>query len=310
MTTWDRALPGWAIDVIRDGVPSADLRASGSRAVWRALVSTAMSAQVRGHDSGEWECLVLEPASRLGGQVRLKDRHKARTDKDVAKMLTDAWDRAWEYRTENPTWDRDQVQAEAAERAAAVLAAVADADADLSDRERAVLTYAAQQTQERGMLRVALPWRAVMAATNLTEKVAKRTLADLQQRGLLHLDVRGYAGATKRKANLYSLPAPDALSPYLCRGTRPMGPGAQTYGTSPDSPGMGPPPDLWDLDAAPSQDHTEKEPDMSSATLTLTLTPTEQAAVLDALARVRQPDCEPERDQSAQVIPMRPAANG
>ena len=177
MIAWDRALPGWAIDMIRDGVPSADLRASGNRAVWRALVSTALSAQVRGWASGEWECLVLEPASRLGGQVRLRDRHKARTDKAVAKMLTDAWDRAWEYRTENPTWDRDQVQAEAAERAAAVLVAVADADADLSDRERAVLAYAARQTQERGMLRVALPWRAVMAATSLTEKVAKRTRA-------------------------------------------------------------------------------------------------------------------------------------
>lgn len=307
MTALNRALPGWAIDLIRDGVPSADLKASGNRAVWRALVSTAASAQERGWDSTEWEYLVLEAASRLGNQVRLKDRHKARTPKAVAKMLTDAWESAWEWRTENPAWDRDQVNAKAQERAAAVLALVADADADLGDRERAVLAYAAQQTQERGMLRVALPWREVKAATGLTERTTKNTLAGLQERGLLNLEVRGHAGATKRKANLYGLPAPEALSPYLCRGTRPMGPGAQTYGTSTAHPAVGPPPDLWDPDTTTNPTPPpEKEPDMAAATLTLTLTPAEQAAVLNALARVRQADAETEPQESAQVIPMRP----
>ncbi len=232
----DRALPDWAIDLIRDGVPAADLAARGSRATWRALLRTASSAQARGWDRMEWEYLVLEPKSKLGFQLRLRDRNRERSSDAINKLLADAWEAAWEWRTEQPQpWTKDQVRDKASERAQATLLLIADADADLNNQERAVLQYAAQETQRRGMLRVALPWRDVRDATNLSEYATKRTLAQLRERGLLYRESRGRSGGEesgKRRAALYVLPTEEALRPYMCRDTRPMGDAAEAYGTS------------------------------------------------------------------------------
>lgn len=304
----DRAFPGWAIDLIRDGVPAKDLKSRGTRAVWSALVRTAASAQTRGQDRVEWEFLILDPASRLGTQVRLKDGQKARTRKAIAKTLTDAWDAAWEWRTEQDApWDREQVATKAHERAAFVLDLVADADADLNDRERAVMAHAAQETQRRGMLRVALPWRSVMGATGLSERITKATLERLQERGLLHLEVPGRRGANGGKANLYALPTAERLTPSMCRGTRPMGPPHHTYGTSADPAPMGPAPDLWDLPISTTSPSTADQENDMTASLTLNLTPAEQAAVLETLARVRAAETAADQATDARVIAMRPS---
>lgn len=235
----DRALPGWAVDRIRDG---ADLRGQGNKAVWAALVKTASSAQKRGQGQHEWADFVTDVGSQLGRQVQSKDGRNARTPLGVEKELTKAWKAAAEWLAkQDPAWSREQVRTHASERAAAVCRLLEEPNADLSDRERAVMAYAAEQTEKRGMLRVALPWRAVMAATGLTERTTKATLKLLTDRGLLTLEVPGRRGEPgRRRANLYALPPAAHLTPYMCRVPRPMGLSGQAYGT-PTSARLGTP---------------------------------------------------------------------
>jgi hypothetical protein len=285
----DRALPGWAIDLIRDGVPGKDLATSGHKALWKGLIRTAASAQARGWDRSEWDALILEPRSKLGYQLRVRDNDRSRTPKAVSDLLGNAWEKAWEWRTEQENaWSPEQVSAHAHEIATATLALIADADAELNDAERAVLQFAALEAQRRGYLRVALPYRKVSAATGLTGYATKEVLARLVQRGLLYLEVRGRAGAEgsgKRRASLYGLPSEQTLSPYMCRGTRPMGEVPQTYGRSAE-PASGRAAQTYGrrADEAEERDNVMTPP----ATLTLTLTREEQAAVLATLQRLRQ----------------------
>jgi hypothetical protein len=58
-----RALPGYMIDLIRDGVRWSKLRAGGDRAVFTALVRTAASAQQRGHTYPQWAELISRSAA-------------------------------------------------------------------------------------------------------------------------------------------------------------------------------------------------------------------------------------------------------
>jgi hypothetical protein len=229
----DRALPAWAIDLIRDGVRPADLRAKGSRAVWRALVRTASSAQVRGQDQMEWEYLILQPQSLLGTQVRLRDAHHTRTARAVTNTLSKAWETAWEWRTRQPNaWSAQEVTQVAQERAKAIIDLVADPDAALTDAQRAVLNYAASETQRRGLLKVALPREDFLKATGLGLTALRTALKGLEKSGLLTLAEAGKPkgpNTTKARANLYALP-----SASMCRETRPVVPVAQTYGAPTD----------------------------------------------------------------------------
>lgn len=229
----NRALPGWAIDLIRDGARRGDLKAKGNRAVWAALVRTATSAQMRGQDRMEWEAVVLEPGSHLGTQVRLKDGHRARNSKAVAKTLSDAWEAAWEWRTQQPrAWDAQEVAQVALERAKAVMDLVADPETDLTDSQRAILAYAAEETRKRGLLRVALPRRDLIAVTGLGLTALRTALRGLEAGGLLSLAEAGKPGGPKARearANLYALPD---LS--MSRGTRPVVPSTQTCGALTD----------------------------------------------------------------------------
>lgn len=238
------ALPGRMIDLIRDGVHPLDLKARGNRAVWSALVKTAISAQQRDWSVIEWEALITDPKSRLGAQVAIKDGRKPLPPARVQKTLLDAWDKAWTWRTDADrpeAWTKAEVTTEAHRRAAVALSIVEDPEAPLSDTERAVLAYAIDQTKVRGLLRVALPWRSVQDATGLGERATKNAMAKLTKRGFIVLEVPGRASpaAGKRRANLYALPTAQDTAP-MCRGTRPMGPPHQTYGTPSIVAPMGP----------------------------------------------------------------------
>lgn len=228
-------LPGWAIDLIRDGVPARDLQSAARWAVvWRAVYRTALSAQNHSWGYPEWHLVITEPDSRLGEQFRRRDARRRKTEAQLARDLLKIWERAWEYRTANPAWSAVEV-AEIAEARARLLAAVAtEADNDLTDAERAVLGHLAAEVDARRMLAVALPWRQIMVRTGLTEARAKRALTTLQERGLLVLHKRGTSASSPsaRRANIYK--TPDESSPlwasYLCRETRPMGGAAEDYG--------------------------------------------------------------------------------
>ena len=205
----DRALPSRMIDTIRDGVPPPELARKGDMAVFKALVSTAASAQMRGWDIWEWEPLVLDPKSRLGTQLRRKGGRRARTSMAVHKTLGDAWEKAWVWRTQqSPPWDSAEVRHVARERGRAANDVAADPNADLSDSERSVLSFAAAQTLDRGFLQVALPRRSLTAATGLGLTALRTALKRLESKGLLTLVEAGKPRgpkARKSRANLYAL---------------------------------------------------------------------------------------------------------
>lgn len=273
----DRALPPWAIDLIRDGVAPADLKKRGYLAVCAALRSTAMSAQMRGWDRMEWEALIAEPRSRLGYQLKLRDRHRVQSRKAVADTFVREWERAWEWRSaQDAPMSKKALGERARELATATIALAADPESDLSERERAVLHYAASEAARRGFLRVALPWREVAVGTGLTEHSTKRVLSDLSERGLLHRVSRGRANPdpSKRRAALYGLPAEAALLPYTSRVNRPMGGPAHTYGRS------------------GTTDHEQEEITMEQVTVTRTLTisATSQEALAHAMEELLRQD--------------------
>jgi len=227
------ALPAHIVDRIRDGVPPADLRAAGDRAVYRALVSTASSAVQRGWIYAQWAAFVSEPRSALGRQARTRGGRKERTPRDYERTLTNAWDAAgkWLATAAPPLTPR-----EITERITAVRAFIADADAQLDDTERAVVAYACNAAAEYGTDRPALPRHRVVAGTGLGEKAVRNALDRLDDRGVLIRVSRGKAGNPakgKGKAALYRLPTAEALrSPYLYRGTRSVGPSARSMGPS------------------------------------------------------------------------------
>lgn len=294
----DRALPARMIDLVRDGVRPADLRESGERAVYNALVRTAASAQQRGWTYSEWAALLSEVRSTLGRQVRVR-RDKERTRLAVEKTLRGAWDAAATWLADAPAaFTRDDALA----HVETVRRWIEDADADLTDAERQVLAAACDIAAQHGTTRPALPRRALVDATGLGERTVRTTLARLHDRRVLVLEVpgrSGAAGSTRRRAGLYRLPDADAMTAYQYRGTRSMGPLAQVYGTPAAAP-LGTPVQTYG-----TPDDTTGD-DMPAATLTLTLTADEQAAVLRALAEVRAtPTSESPSEAVANVVPLR-----
>jgi hypothetical protein len=283
-----RALPAPTVDLIRDGAPARDLRAMGDAAVRRALLSTAASAMQCGWTDIDWETLIMEARSRLGAQVRTaRDGRRDRPERQVRRMLADAWDRATEYVSETPAWDRDTMRAEAEARAAVARGLAADPDTDLTTAMRAVLAYAAGQAEARGLHRLALPWRAVADATGLGQRATQTALRRLTAAGYLRCEDRGRGGTdpAHRRAALYRL-LPD---------------GAQTYGTP-------------TLTAATQQEDMTMPTTPTTSTdhehVTLTGTP---AAVADLIERLRAAgavgaDGQVDPERLATVLPLRPVA--
>ena len=224
-----RALPGWAIDLITDGVAPHKLWHSGNPAVVGALISTAMSAQHRNWSIMEWEALLLDRKRLLVTQLR-RSSGAPETPARIRQTLHYAWDRAWANRTSTPAWDRDALTREIEERSDRAMAIADDHIHTMSDPDRTVLRYAAEQMVTRAMTRVTLPWREVMAATELPERTTKNALKRLAALGALELVERGAPSgprSKRRRANVYE------VAPNKSRGTRPVGPPAAKVGPPP-----------------------------------------------------------------------------
>jgi len=230
-----RALPASAVDLIREGVPDRDLRAGGDRAVWRALVSTAASASQRGWTYAEWNALIAERQSQLGTQASFqRGRYRGIPHKTLLKAWTDA--ERWVASKPLPI-----TAPEAKALAASVRSWGSSGKTGLSVPQQAILLFATEVAERNGTTRPALPRREVMAATGLGERTVRTALRQLEQLGLLRLAVAGRPGgpsSQKRRANLYTLPSGEDITAYLSRETRPVGQGAQTYGTHGDG-GLG-----------------------------------------------------------------------
>lgn len=216
---------GWAVDLIRDGVAPRDLRAEGEKAVWKALVKTAVSAMNRGVDRVEWISLIDEPGSHLGTQARLKRGTKPRTTTEYRRTLERAWAAGRDWLATRPAAFGP---VEITDRIRKVRERVENPQAALSDVERVILLYACEFAASRMTDRPALSRRGVMAATGLSERVTRDALDRMADVGLLILEVRGKPGATSNRANCYRLPSPDRI-PVPASGS--MGRVAQIYGT-------------------------------------------------------------------------------
>ena len=228
-----RALPGWAIDLIRDGVSREDFQERGQRAVWDALGRTALAAINVGHSRPDWEYEVTRPVSKLGLQNRLKADGKERTTQAATKSLNSAWLRAEKYATESPAWTREIAREESHKRTSALRAAIADPDLPLTDSQRDLLQYAGDKAAKQGSVSVNLPRAATAAATGLGEKAVRIHLDRLVELGLLDLAERGRARTKSRPglANSYRLPDDLMLRravTSLSRETRQVGPSRVT----------------------------------------------------------------------------------
>lgn len=220
-----RALPGWAVDRIRDGVPPTDLRARGDRAVFAALVSTAMSAIQREIAYAEWHGLIIETRSNLGRQARLS---KGRTDigRDrLARQLRRAWAAAAANVATSPRLTCSRIKAVSQ----ALLFNIEAADEWTGTAEpldRKVYAHALAEAARRGTTSPVLPVREVEQATGVPRSTVYRSLSRLQEAGLLTLKCRGKRGAGgSGKATTYEIPAVAATahsngslrSPYVPR---------------------------------------------------------------------------------------------
>lgn len=293
----NRALPGWAVDLMRHGVHPLELHRDGQRAVWSAMFRTAASASQRGWDSWEWECLLREPSSVLGRQAATRDGRRLRTEQAISKTYAAAWDRATAWVTEQPTqWRHGQAVEQALHRADLLAELAADPDAELPPTSRAVLAHAASEARRLTSDRPALPRQQMLAATGLGLTALRTALTKLDEAGLLILAERGRRAASGGRANLYQLAREDhpALASYLYRETRSVVPPGQVCSAPPD-----------DLDGAPAQVCSAPRSEPVSTTspegprmVTLTITAVDGEALAAALAALRR-----EQDVAVQEIP-------
>ncbi|MCZ2804333.1 hypothetical protein O2W18_04395 [Modestobacter sp. VKM Ac-2983] len=269
------------IDLIRTGVPPAELRAHGDRAVFNALVRTASSAVQQGWDFPLWAALISEAKSVLGHQCRVKSSGKEKTRARYEKTLQEAWDKAagW-VKAAPPPFTRE----DALSHVATVRTWVADAEVDLTDADRAVMAAAVELAEYHGTTRPALPRARMVELSGLGERTVRNSLARLNRRGLLvQVDPgRSSAQSGRRRAALYLLPSEEAMqNAYQYRETRSVGPPAQVYGTPTNSTRRTP----AQVYGTPTNDITiEEEP----AVVTLTISATDPEALAAAISALRR----------------------
>jgi len=201
-----KALPGPVIDLIRDGVPRAELRAYGGKAVWSALCRTATSALQRGWTYPEWCAEMTATRSTLGRQARLERGRRDVGATRTVKTLHKAWTRAEHYLTEAPApMTADDARTE--------IRTIRD-NLDTANTwpenpiDKAALATALTIAGANGTNRPALPRRTIAAAVGITESQARRALERLERADYLRTDTRGQpAGpdARTRRATLYRL---------------------------------------------------------------------------------------------------------
>lgn len=198
------------IDLIRDGVSKEDLRRAGSRAVFSALVSTAMSWQNRGWSFDMWVSTLREPQSLLGRQVQLDHRRMARTANAVAADLRSAWEKAEVNVAERPTLTRNDIRATARKRLEQLDSLEKDAW-PLDDRALLVLRHVLETAADLGSTKPAIPVRDAMKAARLPSTMAAhRALRRLEAEDLIRCVERGRPGRGRSsgRASLFAWETP------------------------------------------------------------------------------------------------------
>jgi hypothetical protein len=261
--------------------------------VWNALVRTAMSATQRGQGFDQWLPLVTESRSHLGQQARRMGGRKDRSDREWRAHLGKAWDKALSVVAARPTIDAEHI----AGLIAAVRATVSDADADLTDDERAVLSAVAALAEHHETTRPACPRREVQKLAELSDPRTRAALSPLVDRGVLAVARRGRAGSEgKRRATLYWLPSREGLAALSGPKTH-TPPQYKTYGFPHKTYGFPPAPE-------PTEQETDVAPTVN---MTITGAPEAVAALVSALrgdsAVAVQTDPRPSAPPQLSVVP-------
>lgn len=301
-------MPGWAIDLIRDGVSASGLGRAGDQAVWSALVRTATSAHQRGWSDIEWEAEVCDVRSRLGQQVRIA-RGTPRKPADVRRALADAWDAAvvWVSLQPRPHRSRDQAQADARQTVRDVRTWLAGPDVPMHNLDRAVLAHACDAADRHGSSTPALPLRAAAAATGTSQRQTRRALDHLIRNGLLVCTDRGRPGKASGRAACYRLPDDRARTAYLYRETRSvLRPADSVQVCAPPAVGAHAPPAQVCAPPRPDEETT------AMSVVTLSISAPDAEALAAALAALRGQKevhvavADPE-GPTADVVPLRRA---
>jgi len=199
--TLDRALPGWAVDAIAEGVPTRD-----GRQVYGMCVRIAMSAYRRGWTEPQFVNEIAAPTSRLWAQIMTRRDGRTSSMPVAMKSLRKAWTQGVANANSVGMRTRDEIAADAVELAYAWADRLDNATDGLSATETAVMRYVVAETTRRGMLRVTCPRRIVAEHAGIGEEAAKGALRRLADRGLLVKHSAGRPGEPgKGRAAIFGL---------------------------------------------------------------------------------------------------------
>ena len=205
--TLNRALPPWAVDAILFGLPGRDGR--DSRRVWGKCVSIAMSAYRRGWSETDYVNEVARNESALWVQLMTRSDGRRSSLAAAHKALQKAWAAGVTNANDVAERTKEDIRADAVERAFTWSDRLTDGLDGLNAKEAAVMQYVITETERRGMLRVTCPGRVVAEHAKLSHRTAVRTLSALTNKGLLVRHSRGRPGKDGTgKAGLYGLSDP------------------------------------------------------------------------------------------------------
>ena len=225
-----RALPSWAVDAIRDGVPGND-----HRRVWNKLMSIAMSAAARGWTESDYTNAVASTESKLWTQLMTRRDGRKGSLPVAYRSVRKAWAVGYANVQNVGVRTAEEIARDVTENAY-LWAERLDAGTDeLTETETAVMRFVIAEHERRGYTAVALPRRGVAEAVGISEERARGALVRLERRGVLVKVSAGRPGPEGvRKAATFSLPDLDAelrtaeergrgKTPHKTRGSIPMG---------------------------------------------------------------------------------------
>ena len=205
-----RALPGWATDAIRFGIPEKEAR--DQRRVWTMAMKIAMSAFRRGWSESNFTTEVIVGEHGLWRQLTTRPDGRPMSKKSGYKSLSSAWEAARINANNVGVRTKEQIAADAVELAYKWVDRVTDGVDNLSDVERGVMGYVIAETERRGYLRVTCPCREVAEFSKTSPMTAARALNRLAERGLLVKHSPGRRGTGNgRRAAIYGLPDSDTV---------------------------------------------------------------------------------------------------
>jgi hypothetical protein len=203
----DRALPGWAVDAIRDGIRSND-----ARKVWGKCLDIAMSAKRRGYTEQQYVDAIANANSGLWAQLMKRRDGRTSSMPRAYKELRKAWAAGLVNVQNVGIRTREEIGDDAVELAYEWSDRLDARTDSLSAQETAVMTYVIQQTIARRMLRVTCPGREVAEHAGMPHRTAARVLAALVDRGVLVKHSAGMRGEPgKGRAAIFGLRDPAAL---------------------------------------------------------------------------------------------------